>query len=198
MSAILGMPPLLAPVPGPPPTILFCDDDALYEVVNGQHVEKPSMGIYATFVGSLLYLELGNFVRKQRLGNAVSEALFILDSVKNIRRRPDVAFVSAERWPLDRLIPESGDWEVVPDLAIEVVSPNDLFEKVAAKLDEYFHYGVRQVWLVVPGNRQIHVYSPGGSRIWNVGEELDGGAVLPAFRLAVAELFQQRAAPAQV
>jgi Uma2 family endonuclease len=55
-----------------------------------------------------------------------------------------VAFVSTERWPLERPIPEDGDWEVVPDLAVEVTSSHDLWDEVLAKMHEYFEKGVRQ------------------------------------------------------
>ena len=48
-------------------------------------------------------------------------------------RRPDLAFVSAAKWPLDRLLPETGDWRIVPDLVVEVVSPNDVFQDVLSK-----------------------------------------------------------------
>src|SRR5205814_1449288 len=131
-------------VTSPQPTI----EDTLYEVVNGQRVELPSMGIYASWITGQLDRRLGFFVDEHRLGTVVPEALFILDTEHNLRRRPDLAFVSAERWPLDRLIPETGDWEVVPDLAVEVISPNDLFEDVLGKMHEYFDKGVRQVWIL--------------------------------------------------
>src|SRR5437899_12541857 len=89
------------------------------------------------------------FPVERLLGTVLIEGLFILDSEGDLRRRPDVAFVSAERWPLDRPIPEDGDWEVIPDLAIEVTSTYDLWDGVLAKMHEYFDKGVRQVWIVV-------------------------------------------------
>ena len=111
----------------------------------------------------------------------------------DLRRRPDVAFVSTARWPLDRLIPEAGDWEVVPDLAVEVVSPTDTMEEVLAKMHEYFEKGVRQVWIVVPMRQQVHVFdSPTRSRILAAVDELDGGELLPGFRLPLARLFQRQ------
>jgi Uma2 family endonuclease len=114
--------------------------------------------------------------------------------VRDIRRRPDVAFVSAQKWPLDQPLPETGDWEVIPDLAVEVVSPNDVFQDVLKKMAEYFRLGVRQVWIIIPSHRQIYCYdSPTTSpRVLNVGEELDGGTLLPGLRLPVGSLFQQQ------
>src|SRR5207244_9943879 len=104
------------------------------------------------------------------------------------------AFVSTQSWPLDRPIPEEGDWEVIPDLAVEVSSPNDLLKDVLAKMNEYFTYGVRQVWLVIPTRQYVLVFeSPTRVRILTAADELDGGTLLPGFRLPLASLFQRQA-----
>ena len=122
-------------------------------------------------------------------------ALLILDAERDLRRRPDVAFVSAERWPLDHALPEEGDWQIVPDLAVEVTSPNDLLAEVLAKVDEYFHYGVRQVWLVVSPERQVYVYdSPTKVRILSESDKLSGGELIPGFELPLAALFRRQPA----
>lgn len=80
-----------------PPT----NNDSLYEIVNGQRVELPSVSIYATRIATRLTGRLDPFVDEQHLGTLVTEGLFILDAERNLRRRPDIAFVSARRWPLD-------------------------------------------------------------------------------------------------
>jgi Uma2 family endonuclease len=168
-------------------------EEALYEVVNGQRVELPPIGIYASLVTSGLQENVGVFAKAHRLGRVVTEALFILDPVRNLRRRPDLAYVSAHKWPLDRPIPEEGDWELVPDLAVEVSSPNDLLDAVLEKIDEYFSFGVRQVWLVVPRKQLVLVfYSLARFRILSAADELDGGTLLPGFRLPLASLFQPK------
>jgi Uma2 family endonuclease len=121
------------------------------------------------------------------------EALFILDPIKNLRRRPDVAFVSAAKWPLDRLLPETGDWEIVPDLAVEVVSPNDIFLEVLSKMREYFRFGVRQVWIVVPNDQEIYIYnSPTSPHFLTAADELDGGTLLPGLNLPLDSFFQRQ------
>jgi Uma2 family endonuclease len=172
-------------------------EEPLYEVVNGERVELPPMSIYASWITACLGNGLFNFVSAEALGTVVLEALFILDAARNLRRRPDIAFVSAQRWPPGLEIPETGDWQVIPDLAVEVVSPNDLLQEVWAKMQEYFQLGVRQVWVVLPAAKQIYVYtSPSEVRILTASEELDGGTLLPGFRLSVATLFK-RETPAQ-
>jgi Uma2 family endonuclease len=186
----MAAPALLeTPIQSPP---AFAED-GLYEVVNGQRVELPPMSPYAAVVVSRLGYRLGPFVDEHRLGIVVTEVLFIVDPKRNLRRRPDVAFVSAERWPLDRLIPETGDWEVIPDLAVEVISPSETWEEVLAKMDEYFEKGVRQVWTVAPISQKVYVFdSPTRVHILTAADELDGGTLLPGLRLPLAPLFQRQ------
>src|SRR5215813_4586099 len=173
---------------------LLVQDEPLYEIVDGQRVDVPPMSVYTTWLASRLQSRLGSYVEEPGLGTCVMEMLFILDAERNLRRRPDVAFVSADRWPLDREIPTTGDWAIVPDLAVEVISPNDLFQDVLAKLHEYFPYGVRLVWAIVPEAQQVYVYdSPTQVRILTVRDTLTGGTILPDFRLPLASLFQRSA-----
>src|SRR5205085_3798407 len=133
-------------------------EEALYEVVNGQRVELPPMGVNASLIASRLQINMGYFVEAGRHGTLAMETLFILDAKRNLRRRPDLAFVSTQSWPLERPVPKEGDWEVVPDLAVEVISPNDSLEDVLAKMNEYFAFGVQQVWLVVPRVQYVLVF----------------------------------------
>jgi Uma2 family endonuclease len=169
-------------------------EETLYEIINGQRVELPPMGAYASLIASWLHINMGSFVEAGRLGILAIETLFILDAKRNLRRRPDIAFVSTERWPPERPIPEQGDWEVIPDLAVEVSSPNDLLKDVLAKIEEYFAFGVRQVWLVVPTRQCVLVFDTAKeARILTAADELDGGILLPGFRLPLVSLFQHQA-----
>jgi Uma2 family endonuclease len=119
------------------------------------------------------------------------ETLFRLDAARGLERRPDVAFVSYQRWPRDRKMRRANAWEVVPDLAVEVISPTNLAEAVAVKIQEYFQVGVRLVWVIYPRLCQIDVYeSATQSRILKKTDELIGGEVVPGFRLPVAALFE--------
>ncbi len=166
-------------------------DEPLYEIVNGERVELPSLGVYSSWIATRLGSRLGPFVEDRSLGTSVIETLFILNAERNLRRRPDVAFVSAQRWPLDRRIPETGDWDVVPDLAVEIVSPNDLATEVHAKVQEYFSHGVSRVWVIDPDERQVYDYrSPTEVRILRSDNEIEGEDHLPGFRIGVSKLFQ--------
>lgn len=149
------------------------------------------MSIRSSLLGSRLYARLESHLERFTSGTAVCEALLIFDAVRDLRRRPDVAFVSKERWPLDKPIPVVGDWAVIPDVAVEVLSPNDVAADLFGKIKEYFSFNVRQVWLVLPDDSKIYVYtSPLQVRILGVHDELDGGELIPGFRLKLSELFK--------
>src|SRR5438270_739885 len=79
-------------------------DDELYEIIDGQRVRTPSMGVFAVWIASRIARFLGNFA-DENLGRVITEALFHLPAPINRARRPDVAFVAYERWVKDRPIP---------------------------------------------------------------------------------------------
>lgn len=169
--------------------------DALFEVVDGVLVEKP-MSALATMIGTRLVIRCGSFVEQHRLGHIVSEMLFILDSERNLRRRPDVAFVTAAQWPLDRPLPYDEDWELAPALAIEVISPGNTFRNLLDKIDEYFESGVSEVWLISPEKRRIYVHrSPLSVRILSA-EDTISTELLPGWSMPVAEIVPPIAASA--
>ena len=165
------------------------DSDILYEVVNGEIVELPPMGIYETWLASLLHVQLHNFAAK-KYGRAVMEPLFDFTKTLGKKRRPDVAFVSYNRWPREKQVPRTEAWDVVPNLAVEVVSSSNTADDVVDKLAEYFQVGVERVWVVYPSQRQVYVYaSPTDVKVVTEDEELSDEVLLPGFRLALTALF---------
>lgn len=170
--------------------------DALYEMINGEYVELPPMSTFAVLVASRLIRKIGGFAEEHQLGEVVGEMLFPLDQKGKLRRRPDVAFVSYTRWERGRPFPHTDPWPVVPDLAVEVVSPNDQAEELRIKVAEYLRGGVPLVWVVYPQLRLVDVYD--GAKTMRTVEEnevLDGGAVLPGLKLALDTIFAGGAAP---
>ena len=119
------------------------------------------------------------------------EILFHLALPVDRNRRPDVAYASYERWPKNRAVdPDVNAWDVVPNIAVESVSPNDLVDGLATKIDEYFQAGVELVWVIHPRQRRIDFYqSPTDVRILTASDVLDGGKALPGFRLPLTEIF---------
>src|SRR5438874_7244321 len=140
-------------------------DDRLYEIVNGERVEKL-MAVYEIGIANDLGYHLEHHARTGQHGRVYVEAMFVIDAAKRLERRPDVAFVSYERWPKKRRLPRTNAAPVVPDLAVEVVSPTNLAMDVLVKIDEYFRAGVRLVWVIYPDLNQVYVYeSPTSVRI---------------------------------
>jgi Uma2 family endonuclease len=95
-------------------------------------------------------------------------------------------------------MPEGGEpegiWPIAPDLAIEVISPNDLWERVQSKVQEYFAAGVRQVWLVSWQQGTVSIYdSPTHVTILTEEDILTSAALLPGFSCRVSDIFQQPA-----
>ncbi len=161
-----------------------------YEVVDGQVVEPPEMGAFETRIASILFYFLWAHVVQRRSGRVDAEMLYLIDPAGNLQRRPDLAFVSYARWPEDTPVPRTAAWNVVPDLAVEVVSPSNTYAEVIEKLDEYFRAGVRSVWIVYPPGRRVSVYQhPKSVTLLDASDELDGGEVLPGFRLRLSDLF---------
>jgi Uma2 family endonuclease len=169
------------------------DPDADYEVVDGRIVEEPYLGAYEIRMACRLARSISLFDPAELLGEAVVEELFILKDAPMLRRRPDVAFVSRERWPADRPMDREAAWDVIPDLAVEITSPSDLIDDLMDKIEEYFAAGVRLVWVIYPKQRKVYAYnSPTNGTILGSGDELEGGAVLPGFRLRLTPLFELR------
>jgi Uma2 family endonuclease len=171
-------------------------DEALFEVVDGVRLEMVPMSYYSATVMSRLGFELNLYARREKNGEAFTELLFRmpLPADQSRNRRPDVAYVTHDRWPADRPRDPAGNaWDVVPDLAVEVTSPGDHYDEVRAKVFEYFTAGVRLVWVISPSNRVADVFeAPGRLRTVTEEEELDGGEVLPGFRLRLGDLFDPR------
>jgi Uma2 family endonuclease len=178
--------------------VLTRDEDVLYEVVDDQVVELAPMGAYEVRLATLLAARLEIVAQQHQLGRAVQEMLFDLTVVTGRKRRPDVAFVSFDRWPQYRRIPRTDAWAVVPNLAVEVVSRTDSVDYLVDKIAEYFHAGVERVWVVFPSQAQVYVYdSPTSVRILTRTDELSGDPILPNFRLPLVELFEDAEAVAE-
>ena len=130
------------------------------------------------------------FAKAGRLGRVMgSDSGVWLERDPDTVREPDIAFFSAERWPLDQR--EMGYAEIVPDLVVEVKSPSDSRPEVNDKAAMWLHFGVRLVWVVYPEQRSVEAHhAERGVVVHTDEDELDGWDALPGFRCAVSELFE--------
>ncbi len=172
-----------------PEDLLAMPDAVCYELVNGELVERE-MGWKSGRIGGRIVQRLSSHCEAHGLGwvaGAESSYQCYPDAPKKVRR-PDASFIRLERMPAEEE-PE-GHCRIAPDLAVEVVSPNDLSDKVEDKVEEYLTAGVRLVWVVHPSTRTVRIYRADGtvSRL-REAEELNGEDVVPGFRCRVSELF---------
>ena len=162
-------------------------DGVLCELVDGVLVEKP-MGSEESNWTAFLIWHLMNVVVRDDLGKVYAPDGPVR-LAPGLVRYPDVAFTSWERLPKSAPTPIT---EVVPDLAAEILSKSNTKKEMTRKVDEYFGAGVRLVWLVDPRKREVRVYnSPAAPVVLTADDVLDGGDVVPGFRLALAEWFAQ-------
>ncbi len=165
------------------------ESPGLYEVVDGEVREKV-MGVQESLTAARLVRILTSFVAAHGLGEVVFEMMFLLDADRKLQRRPDVAFLSSERWTPGRRGPSLAAWDLLPDLAIEVVSPSDTVNEMMTRIHEYFRYGIPHVWIVHPVFDQIYLYeSPESVQILRRGSTLEGSPLFPGLNLPSAEVF---------
>ncbi|CUU36512.1 MAG: Uma2 family endonuclease [Armatimonadetes bacterium] len=161
------------------------DDGRKYELVDGEAKEVPA-GHEHDVIGAELIARMVP-AAKGRGYVAGSQAGFRMAN-GNIRS-PDVAFTLKERLPDGK--PAKGFENGAPDLAVEIVSPNEDVADLLRKIGEYFESGAKQVWLLFPETRTVNVYTaPFEVRTLSAEEELTGGDLLPDFRCKVKELFE--------
>lgn len=167
------------------------DDRPHFEIIDGQRVELLPMSILASRVTSHLHGHLAHHLFGNPIGEALMETLFRLPLPVDRNRRPDVAFASAKTIAqAPTQLGSDNAWAIVPELMVEVVSPHDIAEEIIERLNEYFTAGTKLVWVVYPTQRLLYIYeSPRQVRILGEVDELDGGPVLPGFRIPIASLF---------
>jgi Uma2 family endonuclease len=166
------------------------NDHQRHELVKGELTTMPPTGdLHGVRTGKVT-LRLGNFIEKHDLGTFFgAEAGFIVARDPDTVRAPDFAFVSKARMAKQGLTGKF--YPAAPDLAVEVLSPNDTASEVLDKINEWIDAGTRLVWIVDPEKQRIHVHAPSQpQRTLGLADHLDGADVLPGLQLAVAEIFR--------
>src|SRR4051794_12868685 len=170
---------------------LFClpHDGMRHELVRGELRTMPPGGWGHGKKSVKAVVSLALHVEAHGLGEvATNEPGFLLTRSPDTVRAPDVAFVRAER--LLEADPERGYYPGAPDLAVEVISPNDLYDEVDEKVGEWLEYGTLMVLVVNPRRRTVAVHRPGRDvRVLGVNDTIDGEDVVPGWTLALRDLF---------
>ncbi len=181
------------PAPGsatPADVLRLCDGEPkhLCELVDGVLVEK-AIGHRESRLAVVLGGLLGRYLDANNLGILTgADGPYTLEEAQI--RFPDVAFIAWDDIPLDA-DPSTPmpDWTI--SLAVEVVSVGNTRGEMRRKLKDYFAAGTALVWYVYPIERVIRVYSSEvDCQTLTDADQLDGGNVLPGFRVSVRELFE--------
>jgi len=192
----LGGIPLWRIMADPPPgtatvddVIRYCDgnDKRLCELIDGVLVEKVMGQEESRLAMRLAYLLL-TYLEENDIGIVSgADGPFRLRSSQV--RFPDVAFLSYDRLP-EGADPHAKVPDWVPSLAVEILSEGNTASEMAEKLSDYFEAGVELVWYADPVTRTVRVHQSSElSTTLTDQDELDGGTVLPGFRLSIGEWF---------
>ena len=165
----------------------------LCELVDGVLVEK-AMGFLESSLACVLIQVLMNYLEEHRLGVVAGEGGMIR-LAPNLVRIPDVSFISRDQFPEGRVGREPVP-SLSPTLAVEVLSPSNTEAEMDRKLLDYFAAGSKLVWYLDPADRSVRVYTtPQNFTRLDESQTLDGGEVLPGFRLPIRDWFERAERP---
>jgi Uma2 family endonuclease len=161
--------------------------DELLELINGRIVEKVTSEEHGHIV-----INIGSALKTWQRANSIkgfysTEASHRRPNDKKNSLRPDVSFRFT-----DETISTSSTVMQMPDFAVEVKSPGNGYDELREKSLFYLANGARLVWLVYPTKRMIEVrFADKSSEFFLENDELDGGEVLPNFKMRVSEIFDR-------
>jgi Uma2 family endonuclease len=163
------------------------DDGWRHELIRGELIQIPPASTLHSLVAAWIVTVLNMHVRPHGIGIVTgADGGYILSRNPDVVVAPDAAFVRADRLPEE--FPTY--LELAPDLVVEVVSPSDRMNDVTETVKLYLDAGTQLVWVVQPRFQTVTVHYPDRmAKILTTDDQLDGGEVLPGFRLAVSELF---------
>lgn len=161
-----------------------------HELVLGElRVMSPSGWRHGNVVSNLHGL-LAPFVRQHNLGMMFgAETGFRLARNPDTVRAPDCAFISKQHLP--DVMPQESFWPGAPDLAVEVLSPNDRTGEVDEKIEAWLESGTQAVWIVDPNLQTVTIYESGNRvSVKAAGQTLDGDSLVPGFSCSIDDLFR--------
>lgn len=161
------------------------DGDKRFELVYGEIVEKMPSEEHA-FIAANLTIDIGNYLRQHPIGRVLVEARYQLPNDRDNSRQPDISVVLTTAPPQ-----RHGALPTMPAIAIEIQSPRDSAVKLRDKAIYYLEKGARMVCLIYPEPQVVEVYTADDVVLLGIHSTLDASAILPGFRLPLANIFAQ-------
>ena len=164
------------------------DDSYRYELDKGRLRKMSPTGLEHGVITSRLGARLELFVEQQNLGIVcAAETGFYLEKEPDTVKAADISFYTWEKIPMNDIPKGYGDFP--PDLAVEVMSPNDSFIKTEEKALSYLEKGSKMVWVIYPKEQTVTIYRKESKKALKNTDVLDGEDVIPGFSVNVAEIF---------
>lgn len=164
-------------------------DGQRYELVRGRGRETSPAGFEHGVITNHLSSLLTDVVNRASLGVVLgAETGFVLARNPDTDLGPDVSFVSRSK--IERIGTPTSFFPEAPDLAVEVVSPNDRVSEVEAKAADWLNGGTRLLWIVSARSRTVTVYQSLQQIAVLTENDRLGGGVVPGFSCRVGGLFQ--------
>ena len=162
------------------------NQDRLLELINGEIVEKvptEEHGVIALWIATFLNM----YLLDNPIGLVSAEANHRVKGDNQNARLPDISFIKGKRDPVKK-----GSVSRMPDLAVEVKSPDDKPPELHEKANYYLKNGSQVVWVVYPEKLRIEVHRQGVEvQVLGMEDTLDGGDLLPGFTLPVKQIFRK-------
>jgi Uma2 family endonuclease len=163
-----------------------------YELVRGEVVPVPPVNYDHRRVVGRLQVRVGSFAEEHDLGDVGPEGGVVLQRDPLTLLAPDISFVRKDRVPSPG--ERDGFPQLAPDLVIEVLSPSNSAVEIEERVALDLEAGVHAVWIFNPKRRTATAHGPDGvARTVRADETLDGGDILPGFRMVVGEAFGEEA-----
>jgi Uma2 family endonuclease len=163
--------------------------DKQAELLRGRLVVREPPGTLHGLISGTLGLLLGGYVRRRALGMVCGQDTgFKIAANPDTVRAPDVAFISQDRLGT---VPPRGYAPMAPDLAVEILSPDDRPAEVLVKVADWLEAGTRLVWVIDPVAAEARIHREDGTlSLVGVDGALEGETVIPGFRCALADVLR--------
>lgn len=168
------------------------EDGYIHEIVNGELVMSPKNDFFHGCICTRLLFASEGFNREHKLGVLLDSNTGFWMKNRNCRA-PDISFVPKERLRELGFRPSMRKFfPGAPDLAVEILSPNNTRAEIDKRLRDFFESGTQIAWVIDPDQQRVEVcHSPTRRALVGSGGFLDGEYLLPGFRYPIADLFKE-------